>query len=131
MEPLILLIIVILFFVPTILMTRKQRKQQEEIHTLQNSLEIGDTVVTAGGLFGSVTAVKPDRVELEIAPGVSVEWDRAGILRREERVVSAEESQDAGVPTLPESEDETVETSLQDSRKADDVSEEPGNRPQS
>ena len=44
---------------------------------MQERLSVGDEIVTAGGLYGTVTAVDGDEVRVEIADGVEV-GSRAG-----------------------------------------------------
>ncbi|MDX6517854.1 MAG: preprotein translocase subunit YajC [Gaiellaceae bacterium] len=39
---------------------------------MQDSIEVGDEIVTAGGLYGFVTAIGEDELEVEIAPGTVV-----------------------------------------------------------
>ena len=47
---------------------QRVRRQQE----LVASLEVGDEVVTAGGILGRIVALAGDEARLEIAPGVSI-----------------------------------------------------------
>lgn len=61
-------------------MTRRQRKAQEQQAALQNSLDVGDRVMTTSGLYGTITdADDGTTVTLEIAPGVETEWLRAAV----------------------------------------------------
>ena len=39
---------------------------------MQDSIDVGDEIVTAGGLYGFVTAIGDDELEVEIAPGTIV-----------------------------------------------------------
>ena len=39
---------------------------------MQDSLDVGDEIVTAGGMYGFVTAIGDDELEVEIAPGTIV-----------------------------------------------------------
>jgi preprotein translocase subunit YajC len=71
-----LLLIVGMFF----LMTASQRKKQKEHQKLMDSLATGDEVLTSGGIFGTVTNVKPDRVVLKIAEGTKVELARSYVV---------------------------------------------------
>jgi preprotein translocase subunit YajC len=61
-------------------MTRRQRKAQEQQAALQNSLGVGDRVMTTSGLYGTVIdSDDGTTVTLEIAPGVETEWLRAAV----------------------------------------------------
>lgn len=47
------------------LMIRPQKKRQEEMAKVRDSLKIGDTVVTIGGIRGNVVALTEDAFEIE------------------------------------------------------------------
>lgn len=61
-------------------MSRRQRKAQEQQQQLQNSLSVGDRVMTTSGLYGTVTDTSSDTtITIEIAPGMETEWLRAAV----------------------------------------------------
>ncbi len=60
-----------------------QRRRQRRVQQVQAELEVGDAVMTASGLFGTVTALGPRVVHLEVAPGVVVRMDRRAVLAPE------------------------------------------------
>jgi preprotein translocase subunit YajC len=61
-------------------MSRRQRRAQEQQLSLQNSLSVGDRVMTTSGLYGTVTdADDTATLTIEIAPGVETEWLRAAV----------------------------------------------------
>lgn len=74
-----LAIIVVAFY---LLIIRPQQKRQKEHQALMASLEVGDRVVTIGGVYGTVRSLDDSRVGVEIAPGVVVEFDRAAIAKK-------------------------------------------------
>ena len=39
---------------------------------MQDAIDVGDEIVTAGGMYGFVTAIGDDELEVEIAPGTIV-----------------------------------------------------------
>jgi len=88
------LIVVAFYF----LLIRPNQKRQKETQELMASLEVGDRVVTAGGLFGTIERIEDDLMELRIADGVVVDMARSSVVRRAERV----ETEPAG----PEASDE-------------------------
>ena len=49
---------------------------------MQESLAVGDEVVTAGGIFGTLTQVHDETVVLTVAPGVELTMARPAIHRR-------------------------------------------------
>ena len=58
--PLVLIIVFFYFFI-----IRPQRKQDKKDAQMRNELEIGDEVVTNGGIVGIVFSVKDDTVVIE------------------------------------------------------------------
>ena len=55
-----IVMMVILFAVMYFLMIRPQKKRQKEEQEMRNALEIGDEIVTIGGIVGRVVAIKDD-----------------------------------------------------------------------
>ena|ERR1700741_3686388 len=61
-------------------MSRRQRKAQEQQRNLQDSLAVGDRVMTTSGLYGTVCDTSSDTtIGIEIAPGLETEWLRAAV----------------------------------------------------
>ena len=54
------------------LLIRPQTRRIKETKAMIDSVQRGDTVVTAGGVVGRVTKVEDEEVEVEIAQGVRV-----------------------------------------------------------
>ena len=69
------LILVIFYFLILLPMKRRQKKIQE----FQDSLKVGDKVVTTGGIYGKVTRVTDKTLQVEIADRVRIEVARAAI----------------------------------------------------
>jgi preprotein translocase subunit YajC len=76
---LILPLLIVLLAVPMFLQARKQKRAMKDQQQLQNSLSVGDRVMTTSGMFGIVVSTSDDNVELEIAPGVITTWVRAAV----------------------------------------------------
>jgi preprotein translocase subunit YajC len=53
---------------------------------MQESIETGNEIITAGGLHGTVTAIEGELVLVEIAPGVIVTLDRRAVAAVAEEV---------------------------------------------
>ena len=81
MELIFLLILLALFLLPTFFAVRRQQKHQKEILAFQASLAPGKRVVTAAGIHGTVTAVRDTEVDLEIASGTTVTFEKIAIVR--------------------------------------------------
>ncbi|HLR21911.1 MAG TPA: preprotein translocase subunit YajC [Tissierellaceae bacterium] len=45
---------------------RPQRKKEKEIQEMRNNLQVGDKVVTIGGIYGKIIVLKEDMVILEV-----------------------------------------------------------------
>ncbi len=60
-----LLPIIIMFLVMYFLLIKPQKKREKEAQNMRNSLQIGDEVVTAGGIVGRVVSLKDDTILVE------------------------------------------------------------------
>jgi preprotein translocase subunit YajC len=79
----ILVILVVIWF----LLIRPQRRRQLESQRLLDSLAVGQEIVTAGGLYGTITELDEDEARVEIAEGVEVRVAKraiAGVLSEED-----------------------------------------------
>ena len=66
------------------LLIRPQQKRVRAQQALVNAVEVGDDVMTTGGIFGTVTEIDDDEgtVLVEIAPGTQIRMVKTGISRR-------------------------------------------------
>lgn len=75
-----LLLIVILFFGAVFFLFIVPARRRRDAHrAMQDAVDLGDDVITAGGLHGKVTALEDQTVRVEIAPSVVVTVDRRAI----------------------------------------------------
>jgi preprotein translocase subunit YajC len=74
-----LLVLVAAFF---FLIVLPQRRRMASHRALMEALQVGDDVVTTGGIHGSVRELDDTLVKLEIAPGVVVTFARGAIATR-------------------------------------------------
>lgn len=63
----LLLVLVVFYF----LLIRPQQKKDKEDKAMRENLEIGDEVVTAGGIIGIITSIKDENVVVETGSGRS------------------------------------------------------------
>jgi preprotein translocase subunit YajC len=88
---LLILAFVFLYFV----LVRPQKRRQVETQRMLSSLKEGDEIVTAGGIYGTVTElVDDDDVLVEIAPQLRVRVARRAIgavIQREDEPETAPE----------------------------------------
>jgi preprotein translocase subunit YajC len=64
------------------LLIRPQQRRARAQRELVMSLEVGDEVVTIGGMFGTITAVDDESVTVEVAPGTSMRFVKSAIARK-------------------------------------------------
>ncbi|MDN8623528.1 MULTISPECIES: preprotein translocase subunit YajC [Corynebacterium] len=98
------ILILILFLALPIMQIVRQNKSMKRIQEFRSQLQPGMAVETAGGLHGRVVAVKGDVLDLQIAPGVVVEWAVKGILGP----VARQESSTATEPTTSGTQGQTT-----------------------
>ncbi|SNR51848.1 preprotein translocase subunit YajC [Haloechinothrix alba] len=117
METLFLPMLLLLLALPLFLSVRRQKKQMQEHQELQNSLEVGDRVMTSTGLYATVVDLSDDEtLELEIADGLVTTWLRQAVTKKIEPVDEDEFDEDS-----EDSEDEDLdESSGTDSTEDDD-----------
>ena len=95
------IIILLLLALAWIVLVRPQRRRQATQDALYANLRAGDEIVTAGGLFGRIEAVRDDELDVEIAPGTVVRVARravAGKIEPEEDEEPEEEPTEAPIP---------------------------------
>jgi preprotein translocase subunit YajC len=73
---LILILILGAVWVAFVLPTRRRQRAHS---SMQDSVEVDDEVITAGGLHGTVKEIGESEIQLEIAPGVVVTLDRRAV----------------------------------------------------
>jgi preprotein translocase subunit YajC len=79
----------------------KRRKNQHA--AMQDSIEAGDEIITAGGLHGMVKEIDDDTARIEIAPGVVATLDRRAIAAVAREVeVEVEHAADEAGDEMPE-----------------------------
>jgi preprotein translocase subunit YajC len=66
------------------LLIRPQRNRQRQQQALVAALEVGDEVMTTGGIFGTIVDIDDDEgtIILEIAPGTRIRMLRQGVSQR-------------------------------------------------
>ena len=70
------LVLAIFYFVILLPMKRKQQKVQEFLSTLK----VGDKGVTSGGIYGSITRLGDQAVQMQIADKVRIDVSRNAIV---------------------------------------------------
>ena len=87
-----LVLIVAVFW---LLIVRPARKKQQAMRRLRSSVAVGDTVLLGSGMYGEITSIIDDGLQLQIAPGVVVRVHRDAVVSVEDRGAAVDDS-DAG-----------------------------------
>jgi preprotein translocase subunit YajC len=74
-----LLLILVAFGFLYFVLIRLQKKRQLDSKSMLANLDVGDEVVTAGGIYGRVTEIVDDDLMVEIAPQLQVKVARKAI----------------------------------------------------
>jgi len=78
-SPAIVIYLVILVAAFYFLIVRPQRRNAMVRRQLLNAVEVGDEIVTTGGVYGTVVAIEDDTLDVEIAPDVVVKLARGAV----------------------------------------------------
>ncbi|MEM4407434.1 MAG: preprotein translocase subunit YajC [Candidatus Caldarchaeum sp.] len=70
-----ILIFVLFYF----LILRPQRRQELQRQAMLKALKRGDNVLTSGGIYGKIVNIEEDILTVEIAKGVNIRMNRAGV----------------------------------------------------
>jgi preprotein translocase subunit YajC len=64
------------------LLIRPQQRRQRQQRELLHSVDVGDEVLTIGGMYGTVRGIHDDEITLEVAPGVQLRFLKSAIARK-------------------------------------------------
>ena len=75
------LMLIIVFVIAWFFMIRPQQKRQKEIQRFRNAITVGQDVVTAGGIYGTVRSIDEasNTLMVEVANGVKIKVDRNSV----------------------------------------------------
>jgi preprotein translocase subunit YajC len=73
------LLIILAFVVLYLVVVRPQKRRQLQQKQLVDELQVGDEVLTAGGIYGTIRQLEGERVTVEIAPQLEVTVARRAI----------------------------------------------------
>ncbi len=80
--PVFLIYLALLAIIFFFLIVRPQRRQMAARRELISAVEVGDEVITAGGIYGTVREIEDDVLQIEVAEGVVLTLAREAIARR-------------------------------------------------
>lgn len=71
--------IILLIFIFYFFMIRPQQKRQKELKKSREAMTKGDTVVTAGGIYGKIREVRDDSFIIEVDNNVKIRVDKNSV----------------------------------------------------
>ncbi len=77
-----ILALLITFGLMWALLIRPQQRRMRQHQAVIASLEVGDEVVTAGGVYGTVVGVAEETLSVDVAPGVVLQVLRNAVTQR-------------------------------------------------
>jgi preprotein translocase subunit YajC len=99
------LILLILFGGVWLLFLMPARRRRAQHEAMQDTVEVGDEIITAGGLHGTIVEMGDKTVRVEIAPSVVATLDRRAVAAVATEVEV--EDEDPAEPTDGEADAET------------------------
>ena len=81
----IIIFLVVIFAIFYFIMVRPQRKRQKEHEHLVQTLNKGDRVVTAGGIYGVIESLSDDSIVIKVESGSTIRVARGSVSMRRER----------------------------------------------
>src|SRR5574344_2222275 len=73
------IMMIAIFVIMYFFMIRPQNKKQKEISNFRKTIQVGQRVITAGGIHGEIKEINDNYVLLEIANNVKVKIEKSSI----------------------------------------------------
>jgi preprotein translocase subunit YajC len=64
------------------LLIRPQQRRVRQQRELVESLDVGDEVITIGGILGTIRSLDDDEVRLEVSPGTEIRMVKSAVARK-------------------------------------------------
>mgnify|MGYP001814460079 CR=1 FL=1 len=90
-----LIVLVVFFVLMWVLFILPQQRRVKAQQEYVASLQVGDDVVTAGGVYGTIAGLTETTVDLVVADGIVLTFARAAINAAQPPVAAASEESDA------------------------------------
>jgi preprotein translocase subunit YajC len=80
-----LLIFAVLFVGMIYLLMIRPIQQREKQHDrMVEELQIGDSVITAGGMYGKVDSIAEDSIVITVESGAKIRMTKGGVIKRQD-----------------------------------------------
>ena len=88
MIPMLIIMAVLFYF----MLIRPENKRKKEAENLRNSLKVGDSITTIGGIIGTVVSIKDDKFVIETsADQVRIEFAKWALSSNETAIAAAKD----------------------------------------
>ncbi len=71
--------LVVMFGIFYVILIRPQAKKQKEHQQMLDSLKVGNNVVTASGIYGTIVKIKDDVITLQVAENVRIKITKVAV----------------------------------------------------
>lgn len=78
----LLIFLVLIFGSFYFLLIRPQQRRARQQRSLIESVDVGDEVMTIGGIYGTVRELDDESFTLEVAPGIDIRFVKSSIARK-------------------------------------------------
>ncbi|CAM4056597.1 preprotein translocase subunit YajC [Corynebacterium diphtheriae subsp. lausannense] len=80
----------VVFVLPSLLIRRKQKQHLDRLKSLQESMMIGQRVITTAGIHAVIKGIAENTVDLEIAPNILVTFEKSAVISIEDNKTDSE-----------------------------------------
>lgn len=82
------IIVAIMYF----MMIRPQQKRQKEIMNFRRGLQIGQNIITSGGIYGKIKSVDETTVTIEVSHNVTIRIDKNSVFADPQAMQDAQQA---------------------------------------
>ncbi len=68
------------------MMVRPVQQREKQHDRMVEELEVGDTVITAGGMYGKIDSVDKDSVVIMVESGARIRMTKGGVIKRQDEL---------------------------------------------
>ena len=106
---------ILLFLLPLllvyVLLMRPQQRRMKETQAMVATLQVGDDVITSGGIYGTITDADDTTLWVEVSPDVVIRMMRGAIVQRVTEADDTDEDEDED-DTVPDDGSDADDTSV-------------------
>lgn len=123
--PLILLLLIMYF-----LLIRPQKKREKEVNAMRNAIQVGDEVITIGGICGKVVKTKEETLVIQVGADKTkfevMRWSISKVVNEKEEAAKETKTEEAPKKAMPKrlgkkaEEAQTEETPVEDTTEKED-----------